>query len=71
MSSSHIRFVWTNDGTVWDGTFNDHYIASWGLKAPQNELRGTIGHAIFAGLPPQYYVELRLLPVHPPAEPLF
>ncbi len=51
--------------TVWNGQFNDYYIASWGGDAPPTEIRGTISPTDFPGLGSLYYVELRLRPAPP------
>ncbi|MEM3504349.1 MAG: hypothetical protein QW134_09025 [Nitrososphaeria archaeon] len=45
---------------VWNGQYNNYYIASWGSEAPQEEIIGKISPAIFPGLESHYYVELRL-----------
>ncbi len=45
---------------VWDHTYDNYYIASWGSSAPPNEIRGTISPAVFPGVPDGYYVEMRL-----------
>jgi hypothetical protein len=46
--------------TIWNGTFDRYYVASWGGDAPQGEVRGTISPTIFPGLADFWYVELRL-----------
>ncbi|MEM2153786.1 MAG: hypothetical protein QXY76_02650 [Nitrososphaeria archaeon] len=45
---------------VWNGQYNNYYIASWGSEAPKEEIIGKISPAIFYGLESHYYVELRL-----------
>jgi len=45
---------------VWNGQFDNYYIASWGSDAPPEEIIGKISPTIFPGLELHYYVELRL-----------
>ncbi len=60
IDGQEVQMPWTANDTVWNHSFDDHYIASWGSDAPASELRGTISPLIFPGLPGTYYVELRL-----------
>jgi hypothetical protein len=57
--ATELKLVWDPDDDVWNGTYSDHYIASFGFAAPQAE-RGSIWAVDFPGLPLHYYVELRL-----------
>jgi hypothetical protein len=45
---------------IWNGTFNNYLVASWGGYAPPQEKMGTITPEVFPGLAPFWYVELRL-----------
>ncbi len=51
---------WTSDDKVWNGTYDNRYIASWGSTSPAEEIRGTINPSVFLGVPSSYYVELRI-----------
>jgi hypothetical protein len=51
---------WTTNDTVWNETYSNYYIASWGSDAPVNELIGKISPTMFPGLASFWYVELRL-----------
>jgi hypothetical protein len=55
-----VVLVWTANDTVWNHSYDNYYVASWGGSAPPDEIRGTISPAIFPGLVSHYYVELRL-----------
>jgi hypothetical protein len=55
-----VVLVWTANDTVWNHSYDNYYIASWGGSAPPDEIRGAISPAIFPGLVGHYYVELRL-----------
>ena len=45
---------------IWNSTFNNFYVASWGSTAPADEIKGVITPKVFPGLPDFWYVELRL-----------
>lgn len=45
---------------VWNGTYANYYIASYGQDAPLEAMRGSIDPLSFPGLHQGYYVELRL-----------
>ncbi len=59
MTKTRLRFVYVEQDVVWNHQYDDHYIASWGGDAPQEEIRGNI-NPVFFGLPAHYYVEMRL-----------
>lgn len=46
--------------TIWNGTYNNYYTASWGGYAPSSEIIGTITPKAFPGIVDFWYVELRL-----------
>lgn len=58
-TKTRIEFVYVEQDLVWNGQYDDHYIASWGGYAPQDEIRGSIRPSFF-GLPAHFYVEMRL-----------
>lgn len=51
---------WIKNDTIWDHTWDNHYIASYGISMPTEDTIGSIKPEIFPGLLPHYYVELRL-----------
>lgn len=53
-----LEFV--KEDKIWNGQYNNHYIASWGSDAPSEEIIGKISPTTFPGLEPHFYVELRL-----------
>ncbi len=56
------KIVMTNitHDTIWNGTFDNYYTASWGGYAPPSEIIGIITPQAFPGLANFWYVELRL-----------
>ena len=56
----HIDLEWVEEDVVWNGDFDDYYIASRGANASPLESRGAITAGIFHGFQQHYYVELRL-----------
>ena len=56
------KIVMTNitHDSIWNGTFDNYYTASWGGYAPYSEIIGTITPQAFPGLANFWYVELRL-----------
>jgi len=57
-----VEMMWVEEDEIWNGEFNEYYIASWGGYAPPEEIRGTISADLFKGFAQHYYVELRLKP---------
>ncbi|MFP3951014.1 MAG: hypothetical protein ACLFVP_02565 [Candidatus Bathyarchaeia archaeon] len=53
-----VVLTWVEEDDIWNGEFNDYYIASWGGYAPPEEIRGMISADIFKGFAQHYYVEL-------------
>ena len=62
LEGNDITFDWVLEDLMWDGNYSSHFIASWGLKADPEEVRGSIFARYFPGLAEDYYVELRLQP---------
>ncbi len=60
LDGEQVRLVWVENDTVWNHTYDSHFIASWGSDAPQGELRGVIAPSTFPGLVSSYYLEIRL-----------
>jgi len=60
LDSQPVTTRWTTTDTVWNQTYDNYYIASWGDDAPTNELIGKISPTMFPGLANFWYVELRL-----------
>lgn len=58
MNGHSLTLPWEVNDTVWAGTYDSNYIASWGPSAPSYEVRGQITPSVF-GLPPKDYVEFR------------
>lgn len=58
LGAHEVILPWEVNDTVWAGTYNSNYIASWGPSAPAYELRGQVSPSVF-GLPANYYVEFR------------
>ncbi len=56
----HLELEWVEEDAVWDGDFDEYYIASAGAYASPLESRGAITVEIFHGFQQHYYVELRL-----------
>jgi hypothetical protein len=71
LNGNRVNLTWTANDTVWNGEFDDYYIASWGSAAPASELRGSILPTFFPGLPSNSYVELRLTSTVSPPPPSF
>ena len=55
-----VELVFVKSDEIWNHQFDNHYIASWGGFAPENEIKGVISPLIFPGLPDFWYVELRI-----------
>lgn len=55
-----VELVWIEEDLIWNHTYDEFYISSWGGYAPPEEIRGVISPSIFLGLVDFYYVELRL-----------
>ena len=55
-----VKLVFVKNDTIWNGQFNNNYIASWGSDAPKEEIKGIISPSIFPGLVDFWYVELRI-----------
>lgn len=60
IAGRELRLVWDPVDPVWNGTYSDHYIASFGSEAKSEAKRGSIWAGDFPGLPHHFYVELRL-----------
>jgi len=54
-----IIFEWIEQDTIWD-TWDNYYIASFGMNMPENETIGKINPEIFPGILNHYYIELRI-----------
>ena len=59
-----VELVFVESDEIWNHQFDNHYIASWGGFAPENEIKGVISPTIFPGLPDFWYVELRIPAVY-------
>jgi hypothetical protein len=57
-----VRLDLVVEDNVWNGAYDEHYIAS--RSWDEGELRGAISSTIFPGVEPDYYLELRVAPVH-------
>jgi hypothetical protein len=55
-----VELIFVESDEIWNHQFDNHYIASWGGFAPENEIKGVISPTIFPGLPDFWYVELRI-----------
>jgi hypothetical protein len=55
-----VELIFVESDEIWNHQFDNHYIASWGGFAPENEIKGVISPLIFPGLPDFWYVELRI-----------
>jgi hypothetical protein len=55
-----VELVFVESDEIWNHQYDNHYIASWGGFAPENEIKGIISPTIFPGLPDFWYVELRI-----------
>ena len=55
-----VKLIFVQSDEIWNHQFDNHYIASWGGFAPENEIKGVISPLIFPGLPDFWYVELRI-----------
>jgi hypothetical protein len=55
-----VELIFLESDEIWNHQFDNHYIASWGGFAPDNEIKGVISPTIFPGLPDFWYVELRI-----------
>ena len=53
-----IRLSYVEEDTIWNGEYNNHYIAN--NSDDQSEQIGTIPIEVFYGLPFHYYIELRI-----------
>lgn len=62
LEGNDVTLDWVAEDLVWEGNYNDHFIASWGPEADPEEDRGLIFAHYFPGLAEDYYVELRLQP---------
>ncbi|MCX8188237.1 MAG: hypothetical protein N3F64_00830 [Nitrososphaeria archaeon] len=60
IDNSEVVLEFVEKDKIWNGQYDNHYIASWGSEAPPEEVIGKISPTIFPGLAPHYYVELRL-----------
>lgn len=60
IDGSQLTLPFVSSDTVWNHTYDNSYIASWGSTSPPAEIRGTISPAVFSGMPSTYYVELRI-----------
>lgn len=60
LDGSPVELVWIEEDLIWNHTYDEHYIASWGGYAPTEEIRGTISPSIFPGLAEFWYLELRM-----------
>ena len=59
-----VELIFVESDEIWNHQFDNHYIASWGGFAPENEIKGVISPTIFPGLPDFWYVELRIPETH-------
>lgn len=59
-----VELIFVENDEIWNHQFDNHYIASWGGFAPENEIKGVISPLIFPGLPDFWYVELRIPAVY-------
>ena len=57
---NYVELIFVESDEIWNHLFDNHYIASWGGFAPENEIKGVISPTIFLGLPDFWYVELRI-----------
>ncbi len=60
VDGTQVSLPFTASDSVWNHSFDNSYIASWGSASPPQEIRGTISPSIFLGMPSTYYLELRL-----------
>ncbi|MDG6997043.1 MAG: hypothetical protein JRN52_14070 [Nitrososphaerota archaeon] len=60
IDGSTVKLIWTASDLIWNYTYDEYYIASWGGFAPPSEIRGIISPKVFPGLASFWYVELRL-----------
>ncbi|MGQ9781513.1 MAG: hypothetical protein ACUVQ8_04585 [Nitrososphaeria archaeon] len=60
IDGTEVMLVLIEKDLIWDGRFDNYYVASWGGDTSQEEIVGRISPDIFLGLGPHYYVELRL-----------
>ena len=51
---------WVENDEIWDHTWDNHYIARFGINMEENEIIGKIKPDYFSGLKSHFYVELRL-----------
>ena len=59
-----VELIFVESDEIWNHQFDNHYIASWGGFAPENEIKGVISPTIFPGVPDFWYVELRIPAVY-------
>ena len=60
LNGNQTILIWVGSDLIWDHQYDGYYIASWGGDAPPEEIRGMISPRMFPGIPPRYYIELRL-----------
>jgi hypothetical protein len=64
IDNNPVKLIFVESDEIWNHQFDNHYIASWGGFAPENEIKGVISPTIFPGLPDFWYVELRIPAVY-------
>ncbi|HSF49300.1 MAG TPA: hypothetical protein VLA74_00950 [Nitrososphaeraceae archaeon] len=64
IDDNYVELIFVESDEIWNHQFDNHYIASWGGFAPENEIKGVISPTIFQGLPDFWYVELRIPAVY-------